>query len=273
MLKQSIWEKAGSIPAKFWNEGRADFPVYDMHGHMGSHYGIYMARGEAPEMVAHLKRIGVRHLCFSHHEALFGTEGNALAVEMCRRFPDTLRMYVGINPNFPEKIKRDLAMFDKWQPYAVGLKFLADYHKVPVTDPRYEYALKFASERKLPVLNHTWGTSPYAGGKVMLDLVTKWSEPKFFLGHCIFGEWDYAERCVKESAGNVWLELTAVPGERGRIEDLVRRVGSKRILYGTDLPWFDEYQAVGGVVSADITEDDMRNILYRNAESILGKDW
>ena len=31
MLKQSIWEKAGSIPAKFWNEGRADFPVYDMH--------------------------------------------------------------------------------------------------------------------------------------------------------------------------------------------------------------------------------------------------
>ena len=81
------------------------------------------------------------------------------------------------------------------------------------------------------------------------------------------------KRCVKESAGNVWLELTAVPGERGRIEDLVRRVGSKRILYGTDLPWFDEYQAVGGVVSADITEDDMRNILYRNAESILGKDW
>ena len=30
---------------------------------------------------------------------------------------------------------------------------------------------------------------------------------------------------------------------------------------------------VGGVVSAEITEDDMRNILYRNAESILGKDW
>ena len=66
---------------------------------------------------------------------------------------------------------------------------------------------------------------------------------------------------------------TGVTGERGRIEDLVRRVGSDRILYGTDMPWFDEYQAVGGVVSADISEDDMRNILYRNAESILGKEW
>ena len=35
----------------------------------------------------------------------------------------------------------------------------------------------------------------------------------------------------------------------------------------------DEYQAVGGVVSADISEDDIRNILYRNADRLLGKDW
>ena len=78
---------------------------------------------------------------------------------------------------------------------------------------------------------------------------------------------------VKESNGNVWLELTAIPGEYQRIEKLVASVGSERLLYGTDLPWFDEYQAVGGVLSAEISEDDMRNILYRNADGIMGKDW
>ena len=96
---------------------------------------------------------------------------------------------------------------------------------------------------------------------------------KFFVGHSLYGEWEMAERIVGESSGNVWLELTAIPGEYKRVEMLAAAVGSDRLLYGTDLPWFDEYQATGGVVSADITGDDMRNILYRNAEKLLGKDW
>jgi predicted TIM-barrel fold metal-dependent hydrolase len=39
------------------------------------------------------------------------------------------------------------------------------------------------------------------------------------------------------------------------------------------MPWFDEYQAIGGVLAADITEEDKRNIFYRNVERIFGKDW
>lgn len=103
----------------------------------------------------------------------------------------------------------------------------------------------------------------------MLEAAQKYPHAKFLMGHCIFGDWEYARRVVKETAGNVYLELTAIPGENGRIEQLVEDVGSDRILYGTDMPWFDEYQAVGGVLSARISEDDMRNILYRNAQKIL----
>lgn len=273
MLKRSIWEKSGSLAAAFWQNGRADFPIYDMHAHMGRHYAIYQKRCEADDMVRHARRSGVEKLCFSHNDALFGTSGNDSAFEACQKHPDILRMYVGINPNYPEIMRRDLAQFDKWQPFAIGLKFLADYHRVKVTDPAYKYALDFAAERGLPVLNHTWGNAACDGAEVMYEVIQRYPGIKFFLGHSIFGDWDGAERCVKESAGNVYLELTAIPGERGIIEDLVRRVGSERLLYGTDLPWFDEYQAVGGVISADITEDDMRNILYRNAENIFGKDW
>ena len=32
-------------------------------------------------------------------------------------------------------------------------------------------------------------------------------------------------------------------------------------------------EAIGGVLSAKISEDDMKNILYRNADNILGKGW
>ena len=78
---------------------------------------------------------------------------------------------------------------------------------------------------------------------------------------------------MKESHNNVWLELTAIPGDRGIIEKLVDGVGSERILYGTDMPWFDEYQGVGGVLSAKISDEDKLNILSRNPERILGKDF
>jgi hypothetical protein len=272
-MSTSIWETPGTLAAKFWNEGRADIPICDMHGHMGTHNGIYMKRSDPESMARHLRRIGVKHLVFSHHHVVFGTMRNAEVVEICRRYPELYRMYVGIIPRYPEFVREDLAEFDKWTPYAVGLKCLADYYKIPLTDPAWEYALKFADERALPVLFHTWGGSKYNGGEIILKLVQTYPRIKFFLGHSLYGEWDMAERIVKESNGNVWLELTAIPGEYRRIEKLVAAVGSDRLLYGTDLPWFDEYQAVGGVLSAEISEDDMRNILYRNADGIMGKNW
>ncbi len=272
-MTQAIWERPGTLQRQLWEQGRLDFPIYDMHGHMGRHYAIFFKRGEPPEMVAHLKRIGVRRLVFSHHLALWGSMRNAAVRDICAQYPDILRMYVAINPHFPEHVREDLAHFDKWRPYAVGLKLLPDYYQVALDDPKFEYALRFADERRLPVLVHTWGTSRWDGGEQVFKMVCRYPNAVFLLAHCIFGEWEMAIRCVRESPGRVFLELTAVPGERGIVEMLVKGAGSDNLLFGTDMPWFDEYQAVGGVVSAKISEDDMRNILYRNAEQLLGTEW
>ena len=58
-MNKCIWNTPGTLAEKFWRDGRGDFPIYDMHGHMGAHYAICFKRCEAPEMVAHVKRIGV----------------------------------------------------------------------------------------------------------------------------------------------------------------------------------------------------------------------
>ncbi|MBR7107278.1 MAG: amidohydrolase family protein [Lentisphaeria bacterium] len=267
-MNKCIWNTPGTLAEKFWRDGRGDFPIYDMHGHMGAHYAICFKRCEAPEMVAHVKRIGVKRLVFSHHEALWGNIRNAQVCDICRQFPDTLRMYAGIIPQRQDRIKEDISMFDRWAPYALGLKLLPGYHSTNAMDPRYEYALAFANERKLPVLIHTWGNDT-----AILDVVQKYPDAKFFLGHSCYGAWDLAFRCVRESNNNTFLELTAIPGDRGIIEKLVSGVGSEKILFGTDMPWFDEYQAVGGVLAARISDDDKLNILSRNPERILGKDF
>ena len=57
----NIWEDH-PLARQFWNAGHADIPIYDMHGHMGNLNTIHFARAEAGQMVAHMKRIGVRTL-------------------------------------------------------------------------------------------------------------------------------------------------------------------------------------------------------------------
>lgn len=270
----SIWEKEGTLAYEFWKNGKlADCPIYDMHGHMGHSNGIYFKRSSPEDVAEHVRRIGVRRLVYCQHGALWGMNRSEEMVRECESQSDVLRMYVAINPHFPDNIKEDLANFDKWKPWTFGLKLLPDYHGTPVTSPAFQYALDFAEERGLPVLIHTWGGSRCDGGDVIYELVQKYSRIKFLLGHSIYGDWENARRCVQESAGNVYLELTSIPGELNTLEMLTELVGSEKLIFGTDMPWFDEYQAVGGVLAADITEDDKRNILYRNVEQIFGKDW
>ncbi len=266
--------KEGTLANRFWTTGNVGFPVYDMHGHMGTSYAIYHSHCEAPEMTAHMDSAGVRRLVFSHSHVLVGSKRNRDVVEICRRFPEHLRMYAGIVPRYPEFVKEDLAEFDKWAPYCIGLKFLPDYYQLPANDKAWEYALKWADERGVPCLFHTWGKTPYDGGEIMLELVHKYQNIKFFMGHSIYREFDYARRVVKESANNnVWLELTAIPGDRAHLEELVKLVGSDRLLFGTDMPWFDYFQAIGGVLSAKITDEDVKNILCDNVERLFGKDF
>jgi predicted TIM-barrel fold metal-dependent hydrolase len=90
------------------------------------------------------------------------------------------------------------------------------------------------------------------------------------LGHSIFDDWDHAAELAADFP-NCYLELTAASLVRGAIEQMMKRVSSEKIIYGTDFPWFSEPYCTGTILGADITDDDRRNILYRNAMKILGE--
>ena len=89
------------------------------------------------------------------------------------------------------------------------------------------------------------------------------------LGHSLHGAWGEAVAIARESP-NVYLELTAVLDDRGVLELFVAEGLSERLLFGTDLPWFDPHHGIGAVLSAEITDADRHNILHRNAERLLG---
>ncbi len=269
-MTKPIWEDENTLAGIFWRDGKLPFPVYDMHAHMGAHYANYFKRCEAPEIMKHAQSAGVRRVILSHHEALWGNMRNQQVYDIVHRYPQILRMYVALQPHRQENLREDVKNFEKWRDFAVGFKMLASYHEVAVTDSRYEYALKYADEHALPVLNHTWAGNNYCSAPQMREVIERYPNAKFILGHCIYPDWENAIAIVRDHA-NAYLDLTGIPGERGVIEKLVAGVGSERIFFGTDLPWFDEFQAIGGVLASGISDTDKRNILCDNARRFLNE--
>ena len=258
------------LQREFWEQGKsADCPIYDMHGHMGENAPIYFPRQTTEAMLGTMDECGVKLLTFSHHLALFAPNlGNAPSIETVRRHPDRLRAYCLINPNYPEIAARDIAAFEDHRDVFVGFKFLSDYHKVALTDPRCAPAFEYADAHGLLVLMHTWGGSSYDGPEVLRKVAERYPRARLLLGHSCHGEWDKAVRLARDFP-NIYLELTAVFDDRGVIEKFVNEAGSERMLFGTDLPWFDPHHAVGVLLSAQISDDDRHNICHRNAESLL----
>jgi predicted TIM-barrel fold metal-dependent hydrolase len=258
------------LAREFWEQGKSEScPIYDMHGHMGPWAAIYFPRSQPEQMIATMDECGVKLLVFSHHQALMAPDiGNRASIAAVRRFPGRFRAYCVINPNYPDQAAADLATFEQHRDVFVGFKFLADYHQVAISDERYRPALEYADRQGLLVLMHTWGGSPYDGAAQVRLLAERYAHARLLLGHSCHGEWDAAVALANEFP-NLYLELTAIFDDRGGLEKFAAEAGSQRMLFGTDLPWFDPHQAVGALFSAHLSDEQIHDICHRNAEKLL----
>ena len=266
------WASRTGLGARFWEDGKcADCPVIDAHAHMGAWKGIYFPAAEGAAMVHRMDRAGVRTVVFSHHAALSSPDlMNRLSVEAVRAHPDRFKAYCVYHPQYPQASESELAGYDAYPGLFAGLKLHPDMHGVPCTDARYAPAWEFADRRGLPVLVHTWGASPNDGTSLMRAIAGRYPNARLILGHSLHNLWGDAIAMARDFP-RVYLDLCAVLDERtGVLERFVGEAGSDRVLFGTDIPWFDFHYYLAGVVAADIAEDDMRNILYRNARRLFG---
>jgi predicted TIM-barrel fold metal-dependent hydrolase len=71
-----------------------------------------------------------------------------------------------------------------------------------------------------------------------------------------------------EKCQNVFLDTSTFITYRG-IEEVIRLFGSKRILFGSRMPFIEGGVSVGRVIYADISDTDKENIAYKNAMDLL----
>lgn len=259
------------LAQRFWEEGRlADCPILDFHAHMHDWSGLFLPRRMPEEMLRTMDACNVVMALFSGHVTLsVPAAGESLDMEVVRRFPDRFRAYHVVMSNHLDP-DADLTRMEGNKDIFAGFKFHPDTYGVPLSDPRHEPYWRYADDHRLLVLSHTWGHSDKDGPEEVEKVLRQYRNLVFIAGHSFHDEWESGPRLV-EQYPNLYLELTAVLDNRGALDMIVERCGSERILFGTDLPWFSTHHGIGAVLSAEMGDEDRRNIFYRNGEKVLSR--
>ena len=257
------------LAQEFMKHGKlVSFPIIDAHTHMGPNYGADMPFSSPEDMIAVMDRENIERIFCSPHCSLHDPgAGNRLLEEVMKQYPGRVMGYYTFNPNYEEMFLEHLENVTKVPGY-IGLKFLPTYHRYPLDGEHFKKALEFANQNRLYVLIHTWGNNdPHNGPRHIKMLCEKYPDAYFIMGHSAPGELDGAIEIVKTHQ-NVYLDLCDIHRHSGIVDKMVQNVGADKVLFGTDMPWYDPNYCLGSVLFSHISDDDKYKIIYGNAKKI-----
>jgi hypothetical protein len=219
-------------------------------------------------MVATMDRLGVRCAFVSPHLAI-GPDfraGNRLAFAAAADYPGRLLPYVTISPNDGAQAVVDEIRLWHDAAQVSAFKIHPSVHGRSALDDAYQPLFDFAHDNCLPVLVHSWPGDAYASPAVLRDLAGRYPRAQVVIAHSAAG-WDMLDQVADACADrpNIHLDLTGSRLLSGLLEAMVARLGSERILFGTDMPFIDPRPGLGRVLMAQIPDDAKRLILGLNA--------
>lgn len=180
---------------------------------------------------------------------------NTLVRQLCDE-QSHLYQWVVIDPRIDATFlqAREILKTEKY----VGIKLHPPYHKYSVLDYG-DKLFSFASEFGAKVLIHPESKAPH-----ILPLANKYPDVTFIMAHLSGEDDDHIAAIDGAKHHNVYTDVATVSSIKNRsVEYAVSRVGSDRILFGTDT--YSAGYVRGRIEYAMISEEDKINILRNNA--------
>jgi len=245
-----------------------DVLIIDCHCHMGPWQHFNVPKGTAEGMLESMNSLGVDIACPTAHASIGPdyVHGNNMVIDAVKKYPDRFAGYITINPNYPDDIKNELDRCFAIDGM-VGIKLHPSCHGRTIEHRNYNIAYEAANSLKCPVLIHVWGK----GDVMMIDRVAaRYPEASLIMGHAgaDIDAMEIAMDVVKKHK-NVYVDIAISRAREGNVEWLVNGAGSEKILYGTDMPFFDPRPTFGRLAYANISEEDKRNIFGLNMKRII----
>ena len=256
--------------------------VIDAH----AHFSGALQDGKLPQGVADLirsmDRCGI-DLAFASSTVAINAAtpqefraGNETAIAAVKAHPTRIKGYLVFQPNF---VDVSLAMSERVLDPTSGLagfKLHGVSHNYPIDGEGYRRAYQFAHQHRLPVLFHIKGSNgvetPTLRGEpmpvVLSRVLDEFAGMKLIIAHFGRGIDDWAGFSARHP--NVVIETAASDSPYRIVERTVARLGSDRILFGTDCTYLSAGGQLAKVALADVSDEHKKNILALNARRILG---
>lgn len=157
-----------------------------------------------------------------------------------------------------------------------GIKIQPSFQKCRLCDERVFDLVKYALDIELFVLIHVGPDYPRleydcATPKMAFDLINRLpSTSNLILAH--LGGYNYPEDAFNYIAGSdVYLDTSMCTETMGleMMENIIKKHGSNKILFGTDSPWYSQKNAINDIRRLNLTDEELDEIFYKNAAYIL----
>ena len=163
--------------------------------------------------------------------------GNDAMLALCREYPERVRGYVTVNPNYTShavaEIQRCLGLG------FIGIKLAASRR---ATDRLLDPICQLAADGGVPILQHIWQRrrrdwpgQEASDGAELCELAGRHPKTRFILAHIAGGgDWVHTLHLVQQMP-NVWIDLSGSGVDGGMIEQCLEAAGPKRLLWGADI--------------------------------------
>lgn len=196
--------------------------------------------------------------------------GNDAMVRMCRQYPDKVRGYVTVNPNYTDhalkEIERGLGLG------LIGVKLAASRR---ANDRLLDPICRMAAERGVPILQHIWQRrrrdwpgQEASDAAELCELADRHSGTRFILAHIGGGgDWIHSLHLVQR-AKNVWVDLSGSGVDGGMLELCIESAGTERLLWGADITLCTGLAKLR-FLERLLPSDQMEQVRWRNAAAIF----
>ncbi len=248
-----------------------EFPVHDCHNHLGKWNIFHIPHGGTIEqMISTMDKFGI-DTCFVTSHSAIGPDfvlGNDMVIDAMKKYPERVRGYVTLNPNYPDELEAEMNRCFSNKGF-LGIKLHPNFHKCTSLNPNYEPVYERADREGLPILIHVWGVTDVA---CIDELSKRYPNIRFIMGHTgadTLGM-EYAIKVIN-ARNNVYGDTALSMTNHGNIEWLLSKANPKRILFGSDMPYYAPTHTIGRIAMANVSDEIKADVFGENLTRVLNK--
>jgi len=234
---------------------------FDAHMHMGGIFGAFTTKIYGEHLTSLMDYIG---LSYAFVTSISSSLNHNLHV-ICEvsKFPNKLFGFYWVNPKRSTVLSEISKAFHNG---FVGVKLRPETDGYSIFNIQLlEPILDYASSKGLLVYIHCSGFG-LSHPRAIKHLCSLYPELNFIIGHMAQGSIEAVE--IAEKYDNIFLE-TSICHDKKFIEYAVKRIGSNRILFGSDYPYSNIKMELSKILNLNIPFEDKLNILRFNSLSLL----